>query len=73
MHILFLYFRYNTLFRFLLTVKRVQIELQRSFAPLIMQKKRVSELERAKIYPLWLLRSKMAFLIDNLYFYLHVK
>lgn len=63
--------KYNTLFRFLLTVKRVQSELQRVWFPQ-MEGKKLSVSDRARLMPVWLLRRNMAFLIDNLQYYLMV-
>ncbi|XP_066274429.1 gamma-tubulin complex component 4-like [Branchiostoma lanceolatum] len=61
--------KYNTMFRFLLSVKRVQLELQHCWALQMEGKHMVSEQsEVAK----WQLRTHMAFLLDNLQYYLQV-
>lgn len=61
--------RYNTLFRFLLYVKRIQLELQHTWS-LQMQRRhlRCTDPSATK----WWLRSHMAFLVDNLQYYLQV-
>ncbi|XP_071794124.1 gamma-tubulin complex component 4-like isoform X1 [Asterias amurensis] len=61
--------KYNTLFRFLLNIKCVQLELQQCWA-LQMQRKHapVDQSDASK----WRLRSHMAFLVDNLQYYLQV-
>ncbi|XP_072031509.1 gamma-tubulin complex component 4-like [Amphiura filiformis] len=61
--------KYNTLFQFLLHVKRVQLELQQCWAMQMQCKhEEVSQSDGQK----WLLRSHMAFLIDNLQYYMQV-
>lgn len=61
--------RYNMLFRFLLNVKRVQLELQQCWAVQMMHKhQKFKRWDTAQ----WRLRSHMAFLIDNLQYFLQV-
>ncbi|XP_041457139.1 gamma-tubulin complex component 4-like [Lytechinus variegatus] len=61
--------RYNMLFRFLLNVKRVQLELQQCWAVQMQHKhQNFKRWDAAQ----WRLRSHMAFLIDNLQYYLQV-
>lgn len=63
--------RYEELFRFLLLVKRVQLELQAAWS----SQARFGQMragQRAILMPLWKLRAHMAFLIDNLQYYLQV-
>jgi gamma-tubulin complex component 4 len=60
-------FRYNEIFSYLLSIRRVQIELNQCFL-LQMSSKR---LRKTEIDPkIWLTRNHMSFLIDNLQFYL---
>ncbi|XP_064620606.1 gamma-tubulin complex component 4-like [Lineus longissimus] len=61
--------KYNTLFRFLLAVKRVQLALQQCWS-LQMQEKRSKSSDQSAAK--WLLRTHMAFLVDNLQYYLQV-
>mmetsp|Transcript_42394 Transcript_42394/g.68756 ORF Transcript_42394/g.68756 Transcript_42394/m.68756 type:complete len:660 (+) Transcript_42394:3-1982(+) len=63
--------KYNTLFRFLFSVKRVQMELQKAWAPQ-MQSKHLPASQRSKLFAIWRLRSQMAFVIDNLQYYMQV-
>lgn len=72
LHILFtpaILEKYNVVFRYLLSVRRVQSQLQHCWA-LQMQRKHLksSQTEAVK----WRLRNHMAFLIDNLQYYLQV-
>lgn len=61
--------RYNMLFRFLLNVKRVQLELQQCWAVQMQHKhQNFKRWDAAQ----WRLRSHMAFLIDNLQYFLQV-
>ncbi|XP_078539445.1 gamma-tubulin complex component 4 [Lissotriton helveticus] len=61
--------KYNVVFRYLLSVRRVQSELQHIWA-LLMQRR---HLEFDKTDPIkWKLRNHMAFLVDNLQYYLQV-
>ncbi|XP_039858714.1 gamma-tubulin complex component 4 [Simochromis diagramma] len=61
--------KYNVVFRYLLSVRRVQSQLQHCWA-LQMQRKHLksSQMDAVK----WRLRNHMAFLIDNLQYYLQV-
>ncbi|XP_020497082.1 gamma-tubulin complex component 4 isoform X2 [Labrus bergylta] len=61
--------KYNVVFRYLLSVRRVQSQLQMCWA-LQMQRKHLksSQMDAVK----WRLRNHMAFLIDNLQYYLQV-
>ncbi|XP_022106638.1 gamma-tubulin complex component 4-like [Acanthaster planci] len=61
--------KYNTLFRFLLSIKRVQLELQQCWALQMQRKHAPAEQSDASK---WRLRSHMAFLVDNLQYYLQV-
>ena len=61
--------RYNTLFKFLLLVKRIQLQLQQCWAKQMQSRfHRVSDEEKQR----WWLRNHLAFLIDNLQYYLQV-
>ena len=61
--------RYAELFRFLLLVKRVQMELHAAWNTQT-QSSHMPTQQRALLMPLWRLRAHMAFLIDNLQYYL---
>jgi gamma-tubulin complex component 4 len=61
---------YSELFSFLFTVKRVQMELHGAWAAQ-MERARPDH-QRAALLPVWRLRAHMAFLIDNLQYYLQV-
>ncbi|XP_033101259.1 gamma-tubulin complex component 4-like isoform X2 [Anneissia japonica] len=61
--------KYNTMFKFLLNVKRVQLELQQCWATQMQQKHHMSQRWDANK---WRLRNNMAFLLDNLQYYLQV-
>lgn len=61
--------KYNIVFKFLLAVKRVQLELQKCWAHQMQQKHCLSS-DRDVIK--WLLRTHMAFLVNNLQYYLQV-
>ncbi|XP_074651183.1 gamma-tubulin complex component 4-like [Tubulanus polymorphus] len=61
--------KYNKLFRFLLTLKRVQLRLQNCWAEQMQNKQSLNE-EQARLK--WLLRYHMAYLLDNLQYYLQV-
>ena len=63
--------RYEELFRFLLLVKRVQMELHAAWSGQTTCGTLPVE-QRALLMPLWRLRAHMAFLIDNLQHYLQV-
>lgn len=62
--------RYNVVFRYLLSVRRVQSELQHCWA-LQMQRKHLKSNKTEAVK--WRLRNHMAFLVDNLQYYLQVK
>lgn len=62
-------FRYNVVFRYLLSVRRVQSQLQHCWA-LQMQRKHLKSTKTDAVK--WRLRNHMAFLIDNLQYYLQV-
>lgn len=64
-----LLFRYNVVFRYLLSVRRVQSELQHCWA-LQMQRKHLKSNKTDAVK--WRLRNHMAFLVDNLQYYLQV-
>lgn len=62
--------RYNVVFKYLLSVRRVQAELQHCWA-LQMQRKHLKSNRTDAIK--WRLRDHMAFLVDNLQYYLQVR
>lgn len=61
--------RYNVVFRYLLSVRRVQSQLQHCWA-LQMQRKHLKSTKMDAVK--WRLRNHMAFLVDNLQYYLQV-
>lgn len=61
--------KYNMVFRFLLHVKRVQLELQHCWTLQMQWKKQRYE---DSYPPAWNLRTLMAFVVDNLQYYLQV-
>ena len=63
-------FSYNILFRFLLLVKRVELELQRCWA---LQMQRRHSGHGTLDSNAWWLRNCMAFIINNLQYYLQVR
>lgn len=63
--------RYNNLFRFLLKVKRTQLDLQQVWAA-YMGTKHLSTAQLSNMTKIWLARMHMAFLVDNLQYYLQV-
>ncbi|KAJ7388784.1 Gamma-tubulin complex component 4 [Desmophyllum pertusum] len=63
--------KYNNLFRFLLKVKRTQLDLQQVWAA-YMGTKHLSTAQLANMTKIWLSRMHMAFLVDNLQYYLQV-
>lgn len=67
--LLFSVLRYNVVFRYLLSVRRVQSQLQHCWA-LQMQRKHLKSSQTDAVK--WRLRNHMAFLIDNLQYYLQV-
>ncbi|XP_029310447.1 gamma-tubulin complex component 4 [Cottoperca gobio] len=72
LHILFtpaILEKYNVVFRYLLSVRRVQSQLQHCWA-LQMQRKHLKSSQTVAVK--WRLRNHMAFLIDNLQYYLQV-
>ncbi|XP_056269260.1 gamma-tubulin complex component 4 [Pseudoliparis swirei] len=72
LHILFtpaILEKYNVVFRYLLSVRRVQSQLQHCWA-LQMQRKHLKSNQTDAVK--WRLRNHMAFLIDNLQYYLQV-
>nr|XP_015809467.2 gamma-tubulin complex component 4 [Nothobranchius furzeri] len=60
--------KYNVVFRYLLSVRRVQSQLQHCWALQMQRKHLSSQTDAVK----WRLRNHMAFLIDNLQYYLQV-
>lgn len=62
--------RYNVVFKYLLSVRRVQAELQHCWA-LQMQRKHLKSNQTDAVK--WRLRNHMAFLVDNLQYYLQVR
>ncbi|XP_022798723.1 gamma-tubulin complex component 4-like [Stylophora pistillata] len=62
---------YNKLFRFLLKVKRTQLDLQQVWAA-YMGTKHLSTAQLSNMTKIWLSRMHMAFLVDNLQYYLQV-
>ena len=67
----FLFCSYNKLFRFLLKVKRTQLDLQQVWAA-YMGTKHLSTAQLSNMTKIWLSRMHMAFLVDNLQYYLQV-
>lgn len=65
-----LFDRYNRLFRFLLAVKRAQIDIQHCWTLQMQYKQKPSNQEEVAK---WQLRTHMAFLVDNLQYYLQVR
>ncbi|KAL9985958.1 hypothetical protein ACROYT_G000009 [Oculina patagonica] len=63
--------KYNNLFRFLLKVKRTQLDLQQVWAA-YMGTKHLSTAQLSNMTKIWLSRMHMAFLVDNLQYYLQV-
>lgn len=63
------FFRYNMVFRFLLSVRKVQIELHQCWA---LQMRSKDAGYQSSFMPLWKLRSHMSFLIDNFQYYVLV-
>jgi len=63
--------KYNSIFAMLFDIKRAQIELQKAWKPQKEMKKLTLE-KRNPLMPTWLLRKKMAFLVDNLQYYFQV-
>ncbi|GIX74302.1 gamma-tubulin complex component 4 [Caerostris extrusa] len=61
--------KYNMIFRFLLSVKRIQIELHQCWA---LQMRTKGAGAQSRFMPFWKLRSHMSFLIDNLQYYIMV-
>ncbi|XP_010875986.2 gamma-tubulin complex component 4 [Esox lucius] len=61
--------KYNVIFRYLVSVRRVQSELQHCWA-LQMQRKHLKSNQTDAVK--WRLRNHMAFLVDNLQYYLQV-
>lgn len=67
----FFFCSYNKLFRFLLKVKRTQLDLQQVWAA-YMGTKHLSTAQLSNMTKIWLSRMHMAFLVDNLQYYLQV-
>ena len=61
-------FRFNSLFRFLVNVRRTQMELQNVWT--LYKGRRAAQKGISK--DIWLLRMEMTFLVDNLQYYLQV-
>ncbi|GFT96480.1 gamma-tubulin complex component 4 [Nephila pilipes] len=61
--------KYNMIFRFLLSVRKVQIELHQSWA---LQMRIKGAGADSRLMPFWKLRSHMSFLIDNFQYYILV-
>ncbi|XP_065059510.1 gamma-tubulin complex component 4-like [Rhopilema esculentum] len=64
--------RYNVIFRFLFGVKRTQLDLQTLWALQMVRKRSKDDSRVIGAAKTWSLRRKMAFLIDNLQYYLQV-
>jgi hypothetical protein len=65
--------QYSNLFQYLFTVKRVASSLQIAWATITQGKYKKIELSKSYLLnPVWSLRSRMAFFVDNLQFYLNV-
>ena len=60
------------MFRFLLYVKRVQLELQQCWAMQMRRRHVRASKTELRNSTRWLLRNHMAFLVDNLQYYLQV-
>ncbi|KAJ4453157.1 putative Gamma-tubulin complex component 4 [Paratrimastix pyriformis] len=58
--------KYNVLFRFLLLLKRVQLELQRQWAA------QSQWAQNRRLMPVWVLRSRMAFFTDTLQYFIQL-
>ena len=67
----FFFCSYNKLFRFLLKVKQTQLDLQQVWAA-YMGTKHLSTAQLSNMTKIWLSRMHMAFLVDNLQYYLQV-
>ena len=63
--------RYNVLFAFLLRVRRVQLVLQQCWA-LAMNRRHLRHAADSPNSTKWWLRNHMAFVVDNLQYYLQV-
>uniref|UniRef100_T1IZF1 Gamma-tubulin complex component n=1 Tax=Strigamia maritima TaxID=126957 RepID=T1IZF1_STRMM len=62
--------KYNIMFRFLMSIKRVQLDLQHCWTLQMLWK---SHQKREQTFPLaWKLRNLMAFVVNNLQYYLQV-
>ncbi|KAL4227566.1 Gamma-tubulin complex component 4 [Mactra antiquata] len=61
--------KYNRIFRFLLVVRRTQLDLQQCWS--IQMSRKIQDKDRAEILK-WQLRNHMSFLVDNLQYYLQV-
>jgi len=68
---LFCCVRYNVLFAFLLRVRRVQLRLQQCWA-LAMNRRHLRYAADSPSSTKWWLRNHMAFVVDNLQYYLQV-
>jgi len=64
--------KYNSLFAFLLKVRRTQIELQNVWASQMSTKRSCRKAEKPSLSTTWGLRRRMAFFVDNLQYYLQV-
>ncbi len=65
--------QYSNLFQYIFTVKRVSCELQRAWASITQrQYKTMASKDTFNLTPMWSLRARMAFFVDNLQFYLQV-
>jgi len=71
MDLWYCYVRYNVLFAFLLRVRRVQLGLQQCWA-LAMNRRHLRHAADSPSSTKWWLRNHMAFVVDNLQYYLQV-
>ncbi|KAK9803977.1 hypothetical protein WJX72_009639 [[Myrmecia] bisecta] len=65
--------KYNVLFQYLLRLKRIQLELEESWAVMRRQSARARDLElHQRRLPLWQVRHHMSYIITNLQIYIQV-
>eukprot|EP00741_Cyanophora_paradoxa_P024455 tig00022075_g23612.t1 len=64
--------RYNTLFKFLFAVKRVQIDLEKTWPVQMTAAKGLSRKDVSLLVPVIKLRHEMSFVVDNLQYYMQV-
>ncbi|KAL4558866.1 hypothetical protein LXL04_037070 [Taraxacum kok-saghyz] len=77
--------KYNRMFQYLLRLKRIEMELEKSWVSVMQQdhadfaksrnkrlKGKTSQQKRQRVRPMWWVREQMVFLIRNLQFYIQV-